>query len=98
MQHPKYPGSKTITVKAKTKKRYSLVDDPSLLNLMTNVGRKTNLAAQVRDAAGMTLEGVYVLPTNNILELFVDSQGKQRGYLFNNLDVWISFNQNEEAS
>ena len=95
MQHPKHPSHKTITIKAKTKKRYSLIDDASLLTLMVTVGRKTELTPQMREAADMSLEGIYLLPTNNILELFVDQSGKQRGYLFNNIDVWLSFNQSD---
>ena len=91
-------GNKTVTIKAKTKKRFSMVADASLLNLMKTVGRKLQGPAQMRDEDPKTLDGIYLLPTNNILEVYVDPDGKTRGYLFNNLDVWMSYSQTEDAS
>jgi hypothetical protein len=65
---------------------------------MTSVGRKIDAPGQIREEKGLSRDGVYLLPTNNVLEAFVDAEGKPRGYLFNNLDVWISFGQTEDAS
>lgn len=98
MDQPKHPANKTITVKAKTKKRFSVIDDASVLSLMTTVGRKIDAPGRIRAEDGLVLDGVYLLPTNNVLETFVDAEGKPRGYLFNNLDVWISHGQTEDAS
>jgi hypothetical protein len=98
MDQPKHPANKTITVKAKTKKRFSVIVDASLLSLMTAVGRKIDAPRRVPNEDGLALDGVYLLPTNNVLEAFVDAEGKPRGYLFNNLDVWISYGQTEDAS
>ncbi len=88
----KNPNFTKALVKARSKKRYSLVDDENLINLMKVVGRKIEGNSRGVDAAkGQRLFGIFILPTNNVIEIFKDSSGNEQALLFNNIDVWMSF-------
>ena len=88
----KNPTFNKVLVKARGKKRYSLVADENLINLMKVVGKKIEGKSRGIDVAkGQQLFGIFVLPTNNVIEIFKDSTGSEQALLFNNIDVWMSF-------
>lgn len=87
----KKPNFTTTTIKALNKKRFTLVHDVALLNLMKTVGRETKFTAKVTQEAAVNLDGVFLLPTNNIVEIYQENGQAVRGYLFNNLDVWLTY-------
>lgn len=82
----------SATVKARTKKRFSLVIDENMINLMKTVGKKIPGASRgVDPSKGQVLFGVFLLPTNNVIEIYREPSGEERAILFNNIDVWLSF-------
>jgi hypothetical protein len=87
----KKPEFHTVTIKAKSKKRLSLVVDPSLLNLMKVVGKALVSLPRTKAAKGETLVGIFVLPTNNVVEIFQDADGEEKGHVFASLDVWMNY-------
>jgi len=88
----KIPKLTKSLVKAQSKKRYSIVADENLINLMKVVGKKIEGKSRGVDASkGQHLFGIFVLPTNNVIEVFRDSTGREHAILFNNIDVWMSF-------
>ena len=87
----KKPTFHTVTVKAKSKKRLSLVVDESLLNLMKVVGKPLQFPAQAPAAPDETLVGIFMLPTNNVVEIYRTRDGQEKGHVFANLDVWMNF-------
>lgn len=59
---------------------------------MKVVGKKVEGKSRGVDTAkGQQLFGIFVLPTNNIIEIFKDASGSEQALLFNNIDVWMSF-------
>ena len=88
----KKPQFHTVTIKAKSKKRVSVVDDAELLNLMKVVGKALKSTAQIGPASGEQLIGIYVLPSNNVVEIYRDADGWEKGHVFASLDVWMNFN------
>ncbi len=88
----KNPTFTKALVKARGKKRYSLVSDESLINLMKVVGKKIEGKSRgVDPAKGQQLFGIFILPTNNVIEIFKDARGTELAILYNNIDVWMSF-------
>lgn len=80
------------TVKTPRKKRFSLVNDENFITLMKAVGRRfSDEGRSVDKSKGETLLGVYVLPTNNVIEIIKDADNNEFAVLFNNIDVWMSF-------
>ena len=92
MEKEAIPTMSTATVKARNKKRYSLVSDENLINLMKVVGKAIEGTGRGIDrSCGQTLVGIFVLPTNNVIEIFKEASGTEKALLFNNVDVWMSF-------
>lgn len=88
----KSPALNRMTFKARSKKRYSLVTDENFISLMKAVGKPiVGPSRSVDKARGETLLGVYLLPTNNVIEIIKDAENKEKAVLFNNIDVWVSF-------
>jgi len=87
----------TVTHRARGKKRYSVLVDRELMAMMCSVGQAIEEGdgreKSARRPAGATgrLVGIWVLPTNNVLELYRGLDGSEIGYLFTSLDVWMSF-------
>lgn len=86
----KKPEFQTVTFKVRSKKRLTLVDDPTLLNLMKVVGKAIQQPGQITPEPGETLIGVFLLPTNNVVEILVTATGQEKGHVFANLDVWMN--------
>ncbi len=88
----KSPMFTKALVKARGKKRYTLVADEKLIDLMKVVGKKIDGKSRgVDPSKGQQLFGIFILPTNNVIEIFKDSSGSEQALLFNNIDVWMSF-------
>jgi hypothetical protein len=88
----KTPTLNRTTIKARRKKRYSLVTDENFITLMKAVGKRIESPGRsVNESRGEKLLGVYILPTNNVIEIFTDADANEKAVLFNNIDVWISF-------
>jgi hypothetical protein len=81
----------TITHRCRAKRRFTVVDDQDLVSLMRSVGRPLQGASRMETVTGAPAEGIYALPTNNVLEIYSANDGRITGYLFNNLDVWMTF-------
>lgn len=59
---------------------------------MKVVGKKlTGSSRGVDESKGQILYGIFLLPTNNVIEIYRDPSGEERAILFNNVDVWMSF-------
>ncbi len=87
----KKPEFQTVTIKAKSKKRVSVVLDEALLNLMKVVGKEIQGSPQSKAEKGEILVGIFVLPTNNVVEIYRTSGGPEKGHVFANLDVWMNY-------
>lgn len=88
---PRKPEFRTVTWRAKAKKRFALVTDPAVLSLMKVVGKALTGDARFADGGHGTLVGVFALPTNNVIEIYADDGGCEKGFLFTSLDVWMSW-------
>lgn len=93
----KKPEFHTVTIKAKSKKRLSLVVDEALLSLMKVVGKALKSGSHMKPVAGESLIGIYVLPTNNVVEIFQTADGHEKGHVFANLDVWMNYGEGDAA-
>lgn len=87
----KKPEFRIVTIKAKSKRRISLVVDESLIELMKVVGKTLNGPPQAIPEPEETLVGIFALPTNNVVEIYRTRHGQEKGYVFANLDVWMNF-------
>ncbi len=87
----KTPEFQTVTIKAKSKKRVSVVTDEALLNLMKVVGKALQGPPKSNPEKGEGLIGIFVLPTNNVVEIYRTPGGQEKGLVFANLDVWMNY-------
>jgi hypothetical protein len=76
--------------RSRLKTRVTAVNDRTLAALMKAAAKRID--GPPRAFPGSTrLEGVFLLQTNNVLEVYKTPEGKLSGYLFNNLDVWLTY-------
>lgn len=84
------PNHKTVTVRCKSKKRITLTFDGSLLELMQAVGTRLKAEPRMRESEPGILVGIFAIQGSNVVEIFQRDGGQLVGYVFVNLDVWIS--------
>jgi hypothetical protein len=89
---PKPPIFETVTYQVRSKKRYTPLNDRALLELVKTAGIPLAGTPRLAALAGGKLVGIYVLPSNNVVEIYAAADGSgDTGYLFPSLDVWMTF-------
>ncbi len=92
----KKPDFETLTHQVRSKKRFAPIADRALLDLMKASGQRLVAAPRLAAEGGGALVGIYALPTNNVVEIYIAPDGSEVGYLFCNLDVWMTFGSGVE--
>ena len=87
----KKPEFHTVTFRARGKKRMTVVEDQTLLDMMRKVGRPLTINVVAHSGGAGELLGAFMLPNNNVVEILKVSDGTEKGYVFANLDVWMTF-------
>lgn len=89
----KKPEFHTVTFRARGKKRMTVIEDQTLLDMMRKVGRRLTVNVVARSGGAGELQGAFMLPNNNVVEIFKVASGTEKGYVFANLDVWMSYGE-----
>lgn len=86
------PKFTTVTFKCRYKARCVCIEDSSIIEAMVSSGRR--FAGEARAQAGFkdaAFAGIFLLPTNNVMELYKAKGSHPVAIVFSGLDVWLSF-------
>lgn len=95
------PVFETVTHRCRSKKRFSIVKDTTMMTFMTKLGRRLEREPRLlgqQSASGAKPYGVFLLPNSNVIEIYHEANGAAVGYLFPNLDVWTSYSNLQEIA